>query len=174
MDVDNFIARMLRSGKNFYHFTDLRNLPSIRQNGYLRSRKELASKRIQIAAPGGNELSQQLDDACGMDGYVHCSLKTSHPMEEIARREGRVDRVIYLAVNPKILKAPGVKFTDGVSNKKGVNILSVEEAITKIDWEVLHTFMQWRDPAINARLKIAEKCELIVPEKIPNELISGL
>jgi len=42
MEVDEFINTVIASSKqhkNFYHFTDWRNLPSIRQHGLLSTRE---------------------------------------------------------------------------------------------------------------------------------------
>ena len=40
-------------------------------------------------------------------------------------------------------------------------------AATLIDFTVLYTRTDWSDPAIQERLKAAEKCEVLVPELIP-------
>ena len=62
-------------------------------------------------------------------------------------------------------------FTPDVSNKSGVQSFSIEEASDMIDYEVLYTRTDWRDPAIKQRLVQAEKCEILVPGFIPLELI---
>jgi hypothetical protein len=40
-----------------------------------------------------------------------------------------------------------------------------------IDYEVLYTRTDWRDPVIQQRLAQAERCEILVPRFIPLELI---
>jgi len=65
-------------------------------------------------------------------------------------------------------------FTGDVSNKAGVTIHSLEEAMGMIDFEVLYTRTDWRDPQIKERLLEAEKCEILVPDFIPLELIRNL
>ena len=70
-------------------------------------------------------------------------------MEFIARQEGRIADSIFLHVHPEVLAAAGVMFTRDVSNKKGVTLHSLEEAKDMIDFEVLYTRTDWRDPKIN-------------------------
>lgn len=65
-------------------------------------------------------------------------------------------------------------FCGDVSNKSGVTIHSLEEAKDMIDFEVLYTKTDWRNPQINERLQQAEKCEVLVPGFIPLELIRNL
>jgi hypothetical protein len=43
-----------------------------------------------------------------------------------------------------------------------------------IDFEVLYTRTEWRNPDIQKRLQQAEKCEILVPRKIPLEMIRNL
>jgi len=52
-----------------------------------------------------------------------------------------------------------------------VSVYSVEEAKEIIDFEVLYTRTNWRDPDIQRRLQEAEKYEILVPKRIPLELI---
>jgi hypothetical protein len=72
------------------------------------------------------------------------------------------------------LKWEGVMYSAGVSNKSGVEIHTIEEAKKRIDFEVLFTYMDWRNSAIRERLLNAEKCEILVPDHIPIELIRNI
>jgi hypothetical protein len=157
----------------FYHFTDRRNLPLIREHGLL-SRATLAEMGIETPAPGGNEWSHDADDRRGLDQYVHLCFKNNHPMEFVARQDGRIEDSIFLRVHPDVLEFDGVKFTPDVSNKAGVPIYPLEESLSIIDFEVLYTRTNWSDPLIQQRLQQAEKCELLVPNHIPLALIRNL
>jgi hypothetical protein len=95
-------------------------------------------------------------------------------MEFRARQEGRIVDSIFLQVHPEVLQFAGVMFTDDVSNKAGVEIHPVVKARQLLDFEVLYTRTDWRDPAIQARLQKAEKAEILVPDFIPIELIRNL
>jgi hypothetical protein len=157
-----------------FHFTDRRNLPMIRELGGLYPYAELKRRRVEIPAPGGNEWSHDADGIHALDEYVHLCFRSSHPMEFVARAEGRIQDSIFLQVHPDVLQWEGVRFTPDVSNKSGVRQYSIEEAREMIDYEVLYTRTDWKDPAIRARLTQAEKCEILVPRFIPLELIRNL
>jgi hypothetical protein len=157
-----------------YHFTDRRNLPLIRKHGGLYPMAALKKKKIAVPAPGGNEWSQDADGKCGMDEYVHLCFRNTHPMEYVARQDGRIGDTVFLQVHPDVLSWEGVRFTAGVSNKAGVATQTMDAASKIIDYEVLYTRTNWSDPAIQARLQQAEKYEILVPKKIPLEMIRNL
>lgn len=157
-----------------YHFTDRRNLTSIRELGGLYSLTKLNEMGVEIAAPGGNDWSHDADACKGVDQFVHLCFRNTHPMEFRAREAGRIVDSIFLHVHPEVLELEGVMFTSEVSNKAGVTIHSLEEAKDMVDFEVLYTRTNWRDPQIKERLQQAEKCEILVPDFIPLELIRNL
>lgn len=157
-----------------YHFTDRRNLPVIRKLRGLYPLAELRRKGVEIPAPGGNVWSHDANGMKGMDEYVHLCFRSSHPMEYVARQEGRIVDSIFLQVHPEVLQWEGVRFTPDVANKSGVKVYGIDEAREMIDYEVLYTRTDWRDPAIRQRLQAAEKCEVLVPRFIPLELIRNL
>lgn len=129
---------------------------------------------IEVPAPGGNQWSHDADSMFGMDDFVHLCFRATHPMEYVARQEGRIVDSIFLQVHADVLYFDGVRFTPDVSNKSGVPTYSIEEAKDVIDYEVLYTRTNWSDPAIQDRLQRAEKAEILVPQPIPLELIRNL
>ena len=157
-----------------YHFTDRRNLPLIREHGGLYSADELVNRKIEVPAPGGNDWSRDADGIKGMDKYVHLCFRNTHPMEYVARQDGRISDTIYLQIHADVLLWDGVRFTGDVSNKAGVQLHTIEEAKKIIDFEVLYTRTDWRNADIQKRLQQAEKYEILVPTKIPLEMIRNL
>ena len=151
--------------RRLHHFTARRNLPLIREHRGLYPASELARLGIRVPAPGGNEWSRKADAISGMDRYVHLCFKTEHPMEYYKKD------TIFLEIDPDVLKIPGVMYTSDVSNKSGVVPITIEAAKDEIDFDVLYTWTDWKDPAIKQRLKAAKKCEVLVPELIPLDLI---
>lgn len=95
-------------------------------------------------------------------------------MEYRAKQEGRIVDSIFLEVSADVLTIPGVLFTPDVSNKSGVARYALNQARTMIDCEVLYTRTNWHDPAIQARLQNASKCEILVPNGIPLKMIRNL
>ena len=157
-----------------FHFTDRRNLPLIRELGGLLPLATLRQMQIAIPAPGGNDWSHDADSAKGVDKYVHLCFRATHPMEFRAREDGRIVDSIFLGVHPDVLLWNGVRFCPDISNKGGVDHCSIDEARDRIDYEVLYTWTDWNDPIIKQRLLAAEKCEILVPAKIPLDLIRNM
>jgi hypothetical protein len=99
---------------------------------------------------------------------------SDHPMEYVARREGRIDETVFLAISPDVLTAAGTLFTDGVANKTGVEPMNLATAADVLDWEVVCRRLDWRDPEVQDRLQVARKYEVLVPDEVPIHLITGL
>jgi ssDNA thymidine ADP-ribosyltransferase DarT-like protein len=157
-----------------FHFTDRRNLPVIRQYGGLLSMAELVKRGIKIPAPGGNDWSHDADGMFGMDRYVHLCFRSTHPMEYLARQDGRIVESIFLEIDPLVLQREGVMFTADVSNKSGIIPCPILDAKDLIDYEVLYTRTDWSNPDIQQRLKQAEKFEILIPKRVPVELIRNM
>lgn len=158
--------------KSFYHFTDTRNLASIRDLGLLPF-AELQSRGIVVQAPAGNDWSHEADERWGLDNYVHLCLMDEHPMEYQARKDGRIVDSRFLQISPAVLAIDGIRFAADIANKSGVPLLSLEEACETMDFEVIYDRTDWKDPDIQQRRQIAKRYELLVPEIVPINLITG-
>ena len=68
MNVENPIAYIKESPQHrtLYYFTDEANFPSIASSGIL-SKEQMRREGYRPLVTGGNELSRQLDTACGID-----------------------------------------------------------------------------------------------------------
>jgi len=53
-------------------------------------------------------------------------------------------------------------YSADVANKRGVRLLGANEAEQEIDFEVLFTYMDLRDPEVQARRRAATKSEILV------------
>lgn len=157
-----------------FHFTERENLASIEKHDGLWSLARLNAAGISIPKPGGNDWSREADTLKAMDEYVHLCFTTSHPMEYCARQEGHLSDVVYLRIDPAILTHDGVCFSPGVSNKSGVPIVPIEEAVGLIDFDVLYTHMDWKDPEVQARRQTVEKYEILVPDHVPLRFLRRL
>ena len=172
MSLNDFLAKLGGSKlhNTLYHFTDTRNLPSIRKYGLLSARRA-AEKGIEIVAPGGNEWSQDADEFRGMDEYVHLCLTNDHPMEFRAKESGHLQEVVYLGIRPDIITLDGVLMSDDISNKRGVQPLPILEMLQQLDHEVLYERTDWNDPEIKERRKVAKKFEVLIPDAVPLKYI---
>lgn len=156
-----------------WHFTDRANIDLIKQHGGLLSHAELIRRNVAIPAPGGNDLSHDADHCKGLDEYVHLAFVDDHPMLYAAKQDGRIQNPIWLKIKITVLQIPGVLYCANVSNKSGVPTLNAEEAATQIDFEVLFTWLDWRDSLVQQRLRAARKSEIIVPNLVPIDYIMG-
>lgn len=93
-----------------YHFTDERNLPSIKQRGLV-SWQRLVSRRIQHW-PASSEDSRRYDERRNLQDYVRLCLRKEHPMAYIAVREGRIEKYVWLEISDEVMKWRATLFSD--------------------------------------------------------------
>jgi hypothetical protein len=72
----------------FYHFTDRRNLASIREHGGLFSWKYCEDHGITIPYTGGSDFSRSLDRNHGLADFVRLSFCDDHPMAFRLKKNG--------------------------------------------------------------------------------------
>lgn len=166
-EAQSMSANPLDQIPRLYHFTDRRNLSLIREHGGLHPIADLVNRGVNVPAAGGNQWSRDADKLKGMGKYVHLCFRSNHPMEYLARQDGRIGDTIFLEIHPSVMQFEGVRFTQDVSNKAGVESVSITQAADLIDFQVLYTRTDWSDTAIQQRLKQAEKYEVLVPCCIP-------
>ena len=160
--------------KTLYHFTDEANFQSIGLHGLL-SKQQLRARGLwPPPAAGGNQLSWDLDLHRGIDPYVSLCFTRNHGMKFLAQQDGRLPNPRYIAIKPEILLTPGANVAFGVANANDVEILSVTDAADRLDIEVLYNRTDWNDPAINMRLRAAEKFEILIPNAVPRDFIVGV
>lgn len=173
MTVDELIDKIKKSSQHryLYHFTDEANFPSISANGLLSKARMREEGWWPPLATGGNALSHDLDSHRGIDPYVSLCMTRNHRMKFLAQRDGRLPNPRYLGIHPEVLKIEGTRIAFGIANANDVEILPVEEAVQKLDVEVLYDRTNWSDPTVQLRLQAAEKFEVLVPNSVPIDLI---
>ncbi len=151
-----------------YHFSDRKNLESIRSLGLL-------SKRIMDSIdvsyhPSGSTQSRESDERSGVLDYVSLSLTPDHPMKLAALRDGRISKAEVLRVNPAILSFDQIFFCPTMANRKDAEILLLDEAVEKgmIDFELLCGDRTDTDPKQLDRLR---RCEILVLNCVPSSFI---
>lgn len=155
-----------------WHFTDERNLKSIREHGLL-SLKELARRNIPPVAPGGNDWSHKADVRANVDDYVHLSFKKDHPMLHFAKNEERIANHVWLEINLSVIDA-NTRYTNDVANKANVVILENDTAKKSIDLDGLFTYLPFDVPGNKERKNSAAKSEVLVKTMIGIDKIKGL
>ncbi|TPN69028.1 DUF4433 domain-containing protein [Mesorhizobium sp. B1-1-1] len=171
MEIDEFVKALGK--RSLFHFTDTRNIPSIKEHGLL-SLRELRRQEVVVNAAGGNGWSQDSATRIGLDNYVNLCMRDRHPMEWLAKKDGRILETKFLNIKPEVLEIEGVRFTAGVSNKAGMKILTWQEASDQLDWEVLYEWTDWKDLEVRARLNQASKYEVLIPGQVPISMMKNL
>jgi hypothetical protein len=160
---------------HLYHFTDVSNLPSIREADGLLSTALLRDIEQEFCA-GGDDASLALDTQHGMDKYVHLCFDERHPMEHHVKQRKADANLIYLKIDRAILYQPDVMFSTGVGYANNAEVVTLAEAVERqlIDFEVLYTRMDWRVPEIQSRRRSAELCEILVPDYVAITFIKNM
>lgn len=142
MSADRLIEIIHNSRKQRHvcHFTDEINFPSIRQHGLVSKKLMREEGWRPPLATGGNELSHRLDTIKDIDPYVSLCFTTNHGMAFHAKNDGRLPNLRYLGINPQILKTDGAKITFGVANSDSVEIPPADEAVERLDTEVINKY----------------------------------
>ncbi len=155
-----------------YHFTDYRNLESIRSHGGLYSPRQCKQRGISVAAPGGNEGSRRTDQRRGLQDYVHLSLNPRLPMMYVARREGRLKYVKILQIDPSVIYLEPTLFSDVNALDREARLGSGIESFERIDLGLA------TGPRLYMDLEQTEKkrfqAEVLVKCHVPLNLISNL
>jgi hypothetical protein len=173
MDLDVFLKTVRESTQINYlcHFTDKKNLPSIRERGLLSARELRRLDIIGTVVTGGDATSLATDIQKGNDQYVCLCFTKAHPMCYVVRQRG-VDAV-WLSINPDVIKLPGVMVTDAPSNQNGVVPQGASTALDNLHLDAIYQRTDWSVPEVYARRIVAEKYEILVPKQIVVGYIVG-
>lgn len=94
----------------FYHFTDRKNLESIRENGGLYSWSYCEKNGISIPVPGGSSSSRSLDRRHHLEDYVRLSFCEDHPMAFRLQEEGA--DLVLLKIKTDVATLKDTLFSD--------------------------------------------------------------
>lgn len=123
-----------------WHFTGRSNIGSIKKHNGLLSVARVEEKGANVLKSGGNQWSHDADKLKGVHNYVHLAFLDDHPMLFVAKNDGRITDPIWLKIDSSVLLEPDVRFTCDVSNKSGVDILTPDQAVGVIGFEVAKVF----------------------------------
>lgn len=152
-----------------YHFTDARNLDSIRRHGGLFSWWRCRQRGIAVPAPGGNPGSQRMDAAHGLQNYVRLGFNASLPMMHAARREGRIGHAKILLIEPSMIYLETTRFSDVNANDRDARLGLDIEAFERIAFG-LATGRRWE----GQEEKRLFQAEVLVEGRVPLDLIRNL
>ena len=115
----------------FYHFTDIRNLHSIKERGGLFSWWFCQRHNIKIPNAGGDGKSRELDMRYGLHDYVRLSFCRSHPMAFRKYNDGA--KLVLLKIKIDVATFCDTMFSDiNAADSNHVHGKSLE-ALKKVD-----------------------------------------
>jgi len=174
-NIDALLNRIASSHaskpKHLFHFTSVKNLDSIRRLGLL-SQRNIVEMRLDNVDYASDETSRNSDRKRDLDGHVHLCFFEEHRMAHVAVKEGRIAETVFLRVNPDVLRLPGVLIGAGATNSEDAEVGDVSAMLSKLDWDVIYSYADWNDPAVNQRLQAAQMYEILVPERVATEYLS--
>ncbi len=160
--------------RSIWHFTDMSNIQSIKNNGLL-SLRNLINNKINVACYGANELSHKLDISKGLDQFIHLSLIKDHPIQYIKTKNQEIPNPVWLEIDAKVLFKKKSIFSDTIANKTGAKIYTdINDLARFIDLDVLWSRTDWRDPQIKQRRKQAKYGEIMIKDSIEIQDIIGV
>lgn len=149
-----------------YHFTERKNLKSIKDNGGLYSLAKINEMKLENISYISNDWSHDADNFKGLDSYVHlCFLKNEHPMAFKAREDKK--DIVWLDIDTAVLNIGGVLYTDDIANKAGVIPLDNDTAKNTLDIEAIYKFLPFNEEGNRERKVATYKYEILVPDFIP-------
>lgn len=103
-----------------YHFTSEENLKSIWERGLL-AVPILEKSKISFI-PSSNQTSRDLDRRKGLEKYVRLCKSRDHKMAKQVEFEGRVKKLVWLKVHPRVLDYPNTRFCNKNATTNGAEI----------------------------------------------------
>jgi hypothetical protein len=103
-----------------YHFTDFRNVESIKKYGLL-SQHQLQLRDIPYH-PTSKKPSRGLDSHRNLENYVRLCLQPHHPIVSLAVAEGRISHLVWLEIDEVVCRWRATLFCDSDINSNNVVI----------------------------------------------------
>lgn len=154
----------------FYHFTDKKNLDSIRTAGGLFSWDYCERNNINIPCPGGDELSRGCDRRHKLQDYVRLSFCKDHPMKHTCMKDNRISQPEILIVSTEVAEFESTLFSDinaaDTRHTVGNNIeflKKIDHTIFRHDYRFLHGFDKKKYQA-----------EILVKTSVPIQYITNI
>lgn len=153
--------------KALYHFTDSRNIPSIKSSGNIFSQEEV--KRNNLNAVYASSIDSRAKDASqGLSNFVRLSFVKSHPMMHTAMTCGRIHKPNILEINPLVILLPDVLISDQNALTNGAKIGKDAADLANIHFDLFKSnYLSLND----AMSRSYYQAEILVPKKIGNEMI---
>lgn len=165
-----YIAKLLKDNdiECFYHFTDVKNIPLIKDIGGLCSWDFLYKNKVIIPFQGGDEESMKYDKKYGLEDYVRLCFCKNHPMEYRLQQRGA--KLVMLRISVEVAKFANTLFSDmNAADSRHTHGGQLSDLL-KVNIDATKTGITARDD-INFKLRQAE---VMVKTFIPSDLILNI
>lgn len=153
---------------HLYHFTDRRNLDSIRKTGLL---SHFALKQNGITTySGGDEYTQRKDKEFELDDYVRVSFHKRHPMGRRLKMEEKNRDFVILAISPEVAFCQDTLY----SNKNAATDDHVHGGTLQHLYMVNMDAVNIEYSPVDNPMHEQRAAEIMVKHKIPLEYILNL
>ncbi len=153
--------------QRLFHFTDRRNLESIRKHGGLFSWSYCDDHGITIPFPASNDLSKALDVRKGLQDFVRLSFNAHQPMMYVVQSRGV--NPFVLEISPEVIYWLETQFSDINATSNGANVGPTIQDFQRINF-TLAIPGNWTTPAEKALIQ----AEVLVKTKIPIQFIRNI
>ncbi|MFM9950453.1 MAG: DarT ssDNA thymidine ADP-ribosyltransferase family protein [Saprospiraceae bacterium] len=161
----------------FFHFTDISNLKSIKQNGGLYSWFYCDMNNIDISMPGGSLGSRQNDTANGKKDFVRVAINKEHPMLYVAKKDRRISNEVWLYINVEVAYFENTEFSDknaAAFSSYTPNIGKDLSYLENIRFDVLKKAERVKHYGLNEDEKPYNQAEVLIKTWIPIEYITNI
>jgi hypothetical protein len=149
---------------SLYHFTDSRNLDSVRSYGGLYSWWQCEQRGIKITAPGSDRLSRRLDRKKKLEDYVRLSFNASQPMMHVASRDGRTSDIKILEISSSVIYLTPTLFSDINATDSQAQVGGDLESFKRIEFSIA-TGEHWEAQVQKKRFQVEVSVSSYVPLK---------
>lgn len=160
-----------RNNLRLYHFTDRKNIESIRKCGGLYSNAELRIRGIKPHYASSDE-SRMNDKRAGLDNYVRLSFVPNHPMLHTALISGRITDPVVIEINPSIALMPNAKYSDRNALKRGARISGDFSNLLNIKTNLFKEGVSYFDLSLDD--KSFFQAEVLVEKRIGSEMFLNI
>lgn len=171
------IQRILQENgiTQFYHFTAMDNVESIRNRGGLYSWFAMVNAGYTIPYPGGIDplgedklLGWKLDLLHGLQNYVRLSFCKDHPMVHKHKKNGK--NMVLLTISTEVATWDGTQFSDiNATDSNHIHGPGIE-FLRRVDFNaVKRTYLRHEDPDFKKH-----QAEILVKEFIPMKYITNI
>jgi hypothetical protein len=176
-DDENIIKQVSEKyGINcFYRIDHINNLHGILKDGYFcrnekRWNKDISSPEVQA---GRQDKAVPCSPGKTLHDFVPVFIAPKSPMLSAKRDEQ--ENIIYCHISLKVIKLPGVLFSDGNSRSNSTRFYTDIVDLEKLDWEILKS-RYWGDDneTVHKENKRKRSAELLIPGCLPKDYIESI